>query len=668
MGSKTARTSNAQLAIEGGVVTDNVLARQVAKGVASAAPHTVPWVLAAGMIPVGAATHAWWGAPVALPWASAGLALSGAAVSGVAWAVSRYRKHVLGRVQTTATAVVASGWLLAATITGPTSRPTLDIGMWLGGTLAACWNVRNVVRLAADPDETTLTPAAGPGALFKQLIKGTAEASGVEIETIRNVKVAPGKVSGTVEGVTADDLQGAAPAMEKQGRMPMGSITVTPNRHDAGAPTVTVSNPLALENSVPHPGPSAVGASVARPLRVAMFQNMEPCGLEIVGSHLQIMGMTGAAKTTAGAWGIWGEFVTRKDGALIVVDITKKEQTVRPARTALHGAVTEVSTARKFFKEWLPAWAEERLALMGERGMIAWEERSGLSYLLVSIEEAADVFEHIDMVEFVNLARMLRSAGGGFLWSLQRADSSQMPTIVKGQGGGKVCFGVESAHDAGWGLTDEQEKAGAKPQQWRATQPGMAYADANGVPRERIAMPMRWYDWGATNAERVANFRAHCERYPASARPVDPITAKLLAKMAPTPSAGGGAADVAPSADTEETNVNSEYLPPNPELDEHDASNPVNPDADLPDVAEIPLGKPAASKPTPEQARDALDRELGKHAGGEWFAPKDLGAVLTATGLGRGWLQKQLKARVASGVLEHDDDAGRYRVRVLQHA
>jgi hypothetical protein len=663
MASKT--TQSARVHAEGGVITDKFLRHQIGKGLAIAAPHTVPWLLGGGMLPVALATHAWWGTAEAAPWASAALALSGAAVTGVTWMVSRYR-HLLGRLQSTGTAAIGSGWLLAATITGPTSRPTLDIGVWLGGTLAVCWNARNIVRLAVDPDETSMMPAAGPAALFRQLITGTAEAAGVQVNGISNIKVGAHRVSGTVEpaeGVTAADLQRALPAMEAAGHLPPGSLTVAENRADAGAPTVVASNPLLLENPIPHPGPSAVGASVARPLRVAMFQDGEPFGLQLVGGHLQIMGMTGAAKTTAGAWGIWGEWITRKDGALIVCDITKKEQTIAPARVALHGAVTDPEVARKLFKEWLPQWAEERLAEMGERGLIAWQERSGLSYLLVHLEEAADIFGQIDMEEFVNLARMLRSAGGGFVWSLQRADSTQMPTIVKGQGGSKVCFGVESSHDAKWGLTDAQDDAGARPEQWRAKYPAMAYADAGGVSPDRVAMAMRWFDWGPDDNARVKNFREHCERYPAAARPVDPATARLLAKI------NGAAPTSAPAegqTDTEVSNVAREYLKPDPELDAEDAGREVDPDAELADVPEMPLGGP--TKMEPEQARAYLGNALQAFADGRPFAPRDLAEVLAATGLGRGWLQKQLRIMAEAGRLDHDKDSGTYRMRVLQPA
>lgn len=665
MGSKTLTKTEMLAAREGGVITykgNSVLGAVIAKGVAKAAPHTVPWMLGAGLLGPATATHHLWGTAEALPWATAGLALSGAGLTAVTWAVSRWR-HTLGRLQSTGTTAAASGWLLAATITGPTARPTIDLWIWVGGTLAAAWNIRNVIREKADPGGEMVAPG-GAGAFFKSIF---SRQDHVEVETVRNVAVEPTRVAGTVQldgGDTADDLQRALPRIEAEHGLPVGSLSAAVNPEDAGAPTVVMSNPLVLKDPIPWPGPSAVGESVARPHRVAKFQDGSLFGLEVVGSHIQIMGMTGAAKTTAGAWGLWGEFITRKDGALIVVDITKKEQTVGPARAALHGAVTEEMTAKRFFKEWLPAWATKRLQQFGERGLIAWQEGCGFSYLLVHIEEAADVFDHIDMAAFVNLAQMLRSAGGSFVWSLQRADSTQMPTIVKGQGGSKICFGVESSHDAGWGLSEAQEKTNADPAQWGATRPGMAYADAGGARPDRIAMPMRWFDWGTTNNERVANFRAHCERFPASARPVDKATAWLLDQIG-----GTSAAAPAPSSsaddDPEVSNVTRDYLKADAELDQYDAANPVDPDAELADVPDIPLGKPAAEKLSRDDALRVLERTLDGFADGRPFTPKDLYGVLEVTGFTRGWLQNHLAARVKSGELERDEDAGTYRRRVL---
>ncbi|GII89694.1 sporulation protein SsgA [Sphaerisporangium siamense] len=649
----------------GTVIHDHYAAHLIGKGLQRAAPHTVPWILGGGMIPAAALTHAWWGTPGALPWASAALALSGAALTGVTWAVSRYR-HMLGRVQSTGTTAVASGWLLAATITGPTARPTIDIGMWLGGTLAAAWNIRNVVR----PNEAAEAEAPATGAgLFKRLLVGTAEKAGLEIG-VSGVRAEEHRITGTVElaeGDTVEHLQRAIPAMEAAGRLPSGTLVATPNPHDAGAPTVTASNPLLLENPVPWPGPSRAGRSVAEPLRLALFQDGEMAQVSIVGSHLQIMGMTGSAKTTAGAWGYWGELITRPDVALLVIDITKGEQSIGAARPALHRVETTKAGATKLLAD-LEGILAARLDHLAAKGLPKWAPGCGLSYIVLWIEEAADVFEHVDMAKFINLARMLRSAGGSIVWSLQRADHTQMPTIVKGQGGAYLCFGVANSHDAGWGISDEQEAAGAKPQQWKQTRPGMAYGDMPGIPPEKIAMPMRFFDWGTDDQARVRNFRAHCAAHPATGRPLDAITARIC----PTPGAPAGKTAAPPARDTDDLEVSGvarEYVTPHSELDGADATTPpVDPDAPLADVADVPLGDVDAPKLSPDQARQALDQAIAAFADGRPFAPRDLGHVLAATGRSRHWIQKALRDRVDGGLLEHDPDAGTYRVRSLAHA
>ncbi|UBU19195.1 hypothetical protein [Nonomuraea gerenzanensis] len=662
MGRKTAITSQAAPAEKTGTVAyDNVFTSLGARAVSALAPHTVPWIAGGAMLPVGMGTHALWGDPGTLPWVTAGMTLSGVALTGVTWMVSRYR-HVLGRVQSTGTTAVASGWLLAATIAGPTSRPTLDIGLWLGGTLAAAWNIRNVIRMNEPGQGEAGALPSGPS-LFKRLLTETAAQAGREIGGVKQITQERAAIQGTVElvdGDTAGDLARATPSMESLAGLPPGSIKVNENPRNAGEATVIVSNPLILDDPVPWPGPSRPGGSPADPLHCGMFQDGSPAEFVLVGAHGQVMGMTGAAKTTAGMWGVIGEWITREETATAVVDITKQGQSTEPCKDALHYVVDSKAKARKFFND-LERVAQKRLAHLAQRRLIAWEPGCGLSYLLVWIEEAADVFDNIDMDTFVNLARMLRSAGGSFVWSLQRADHTQMPTIVKGQGGGKICFGVESPHDAKWGLTEEQEDQGAAPDKWKARQPGMAYMDVQGVPASHIALPMRWHDWGRTNAERVARFAAHCANYPAAARPVDPITAELF--VPPAPSSAAAAAD---DEELDVKNVHREYATPDDELDGADATQPpVDPEAPLQEVQDIPLG--GGQKMPPEQARAFLNAELAKF-GDRPFRPKDLKHVLQVTGMGRTWVQNQLRAKVDAGELDHDEDAGEYRVPVLTAA
>ncbi len=653
--SQTAKHIKAEASPYGGVRHHNVLGDLAAKGLAKVAPHTAPWLLGVGMFPAGYGTHALWGTAEAIPWASAALALSGATLTGISWHVSRYR-HILGRLQSTATTAVASGWLLAATITGPTSRPTLDIGLWLGGTLAAAWNIRNIIRVFEPEGEGgELAVTGNPRNLFKRLLKDTAEKSGKDI-AVTTVKVEPNRISGKVElsdGDTAEDLQRIVPAMEAAGRLPSGALVVTPDPENAGTPTVTLTDPLLLKDPILWPGPSRPGRSIAEPLRVGMFQDGTHIEIVIVGSHLQIMGMTGSAKSTGIGWSILGEVMTRDDVVVLFVDVTKGKQTVGPMEPAMHRVESNPAGAQALMDE-IQAILSQRTDDLAALDLLKWAPGCGLPYLILWIEEAADVFDRIEMTEFINLMRAIRSAGGSIVWSLQRADSTQMPTMVKGQGGGWICAGVANDHDAGWGLSPAQEKAGAAPELWGKKRPGMAYVDMDGVDPERVALPGRFYDWGTTDEERVANMRAHAASWPATRKPVDPTTAKLVEGF------------ITPDEDSVPMSIKSapaDHL----RTEDPDPSTPT-PDVDAPlaDCLDTPLGAPATMSHA--DARVYLDRYLERFADGRPFGPKDLGRVLEDTGFKRGWLQKVLKEKAEAGVLEHDRDNGVYRMRVLTPA
>jgi DNA segregation ATPase FtsK/SpoIIIE-like protein len=95
--------------------------------------------------------------------------------------------------------------------------------------------------------------------------------------------------------------------------------------------------------------------------------------------------------------------------------------------------------------------------------------------------------------------------------------------MIKGQSA-YWCFGLASAHDARWGLSEKQQEAGASPELWGSDQPGMSYLHAPGIDKARIAMPLRTFDW----AEDTDAIRAHCAHYPASAKTVDAISASLV--------------------------------------------------------------------------------------------------------------------------------------------
>ena len=105
-----------------------------------------PWVLLVVLWVAAAISHARWGSPPAVTWATMAGTLSAVALAALTWLVSHTR-GMLGRAHSTVTTGAAVLWFTVATITGPASGFTL--GAWFfGGAvfLAPSWNLRTVIR------------------------------------------------------------------------------------------------------------------------------------------------------------------------------------------------------------------------------------------------------------------------------------------------------------------------------------------------------------------------------------------------------------------------------------------------------------------------------------------------------------------------------------------
>src|SRR5690606_15948717 len=99
------------------------------------------------------------------------------------------------------------------------------------------------------------------------------------------------------------------------------------------------------------PGPSRPGASVADPIRIGLWQDLDPVEYGIVGHHLQVMGMTGSGKSVGGAWNVLGELITRRDVAVFAADVTKGRQTLGPLAASLHRFETTREGARAMLRD-----------------------------------------------------------------------------------------------------------------------------------------------------------------------------------------------------------------------------------------------------------------------------------------------------------------------------
>jgi hypothetical protein len=504
------------------IAKDDALERIVVAAVSKVGVLIPPWVVGALVVLVSAISHAKWGKPPAVSWATMAGTLGTAVLTMLTWAVSHHR-GLLGRTHSTLTVGFAGMWFTIATITGIGQQVTFGLLFFGGGILAVGWNIRTVIRNSdggghADP----------LGNLFDQA-KASFGLGGARVRTreVGDYKI-KGKMALPAGEKTAGDAIKKAEYIESGLRFPPGSVHVAADEDDASETHFTVTDPRVMRRPLPWPGPSRPGGSIADPLRIGLFQDMDPVLHTLPGHHLQIMGQSGSGKSIGGAWNYLAEIITRTDVAVFAVDISKDDQTLGPLRPALHRFETTKAGLVDFIRD-LHEKIPQRTKWLARHGYQKWVPGCGLAYWLVLMEEVSKVFDELSSRDedlLLQIVKELRSAGGSIVMSLQRSDYSQMPTIARGQLA-HMCFGVANDDDASFGLSEAQKEAEARPELWGAKQPGMAYLDAPSIPPTHIAMPLRTYAWGTSDRQANAAMTAHAAAWPAAAKQIDEFTVAL---------------------------------------------------------------------------------------------------------------------------------------------
>lgn len=634
---------------------ETTMDRVVARGVSKLVVLSSPWVVVVLGFGLGTAFHFVLDSddPDVIAWTTFLLAAAVLVLTAVTYGQSHAR-GVWGRVHTTATMGLSGLWVTAATINGPATVVTGRLALIGGVTLALSWNIRTIIRLVGWD---------APGAIGDPLAvlfgRGAAAAGMGELEATTTAAT-DHKVEGVVQLTPgeqiAEDLQKKVRYIESGMPLPPGSITASIDPDDASKAKITVSDPRVLKGRIPWPGPSRPGGSIGEPIRLGLWQDLDPVEYVIVGHHLQVNGMTGSGKSIGGAWNFLAEAMTRFDVAIFAADVTKEDQTLGPIRRGLHRFETKIERVRAMLRD-LHAQVSARTNWLSERGYQKWVPGCGLTYWIIWLEEFPDIFDALPDKEqemFLSLVKALRSGGGTVVMSLQRSDWTQMPTLARGQLA-KWCYGLAEESDKKFGLTKEQRSRNAAPENWANKQPGMSYLDAPSIPDERIAMPNRTWDWGEDDQEANARMRRHADNWPAAAKDVDEFTAIICANYGPD-----AMADESEDQDGQGSAV-AEYVKtedPSPEL-QAGIDDPI----EASDKAKFPP-RPGV-KMGPEQARGVLLEQLAAWAreGREEFAAKDLKAVKERTGYtSRGWANDQLTLLIEDGVIARDDERRCYRI------
>ncbi|GAA2576726.1 DNA translocase FtsK [Actinomadura fulvescens] len=534
------------------IAQDATVERIIVAAVSKIGVMVPPWAVLGLVTVIAAISHAKWGQPPAVTWATMAATLSTVVMTGVTWAVS-HQRGLLGRAHSTLTALFGGLWFTIATITGIAAQVTLGMLFFGGGTLAVAWNIRAVIRQTPSLDGGSVDPLSF---LFDKA-KDSFGLSGAKVRTteVDDYKIR-GKLALPAGEKTADDAIKTAPYIESGMRLPPGSVLVAADEDDASQAHVTFSDPRVMKRPLPWPGPYRPGGSIAEALRPGMYQDMSEVLHPFIGHHLQIMGMIGSGKSIGGAWNYLAEIISRRDTGTFGIDISKDEQTLGPVRDGLHRFETTKAGAVDLIRG-MHAEIPQRTKWLSAHGFQKWTKGCGLLYWFLWIEEYSKLYEALgeaDQTKLEEIIKEIRSAGGSVVISLQRADYTQVPTLIRSQMA-KMCFGLADDDDAKFGTSDRQRKAGVAPEQWENHQPGMAYLDAPGIRATHYAMPMRTYAWGKTDNEANANMRAHAAAFPAASKNADEFTARLADPSGSAARPGAAIAMPAASTDADHTNA-----------------------------------------------------------------------------------------------------------------
>lgn len=634
------------------VTWEHVIAQE-ARRVAVIAPPWVAWVV---ILVMAAALHIAW--PV--PGAAAGVLGAGVLLALLDVHLTRHRRG-LARWMAAATTLAVCGLLAAVDLAGLHSP---EVATWAIGGSAAAFGWSKWLHIHEADDEQ------GMGRLFAQ----AAHVAGHQGVKVLGLKLDGGKAEATIQhapGTVTAELVKAGASIESAARLPPGSVLITADRDRADRSKLVIADPRILDKPLPWPGPSRPQASIAEPLRLGRWQDGKPMEVTVPGWHHQVMGCTGSGKTLGVGMSEIAETVSRHDAVVVAFDITKGNQFLGPLRPALHALVTDPQEARRIIAG-IRGFVRSRTDALAERGLHEWRPGCGLPHVTLHMEEAPDIVDLLTDAELealVSGVRAARSGGVRWLFSLQRSDWTQLPTIVRGQLG-KSCCGVLNDEDARFGLSPYQVEHGCDPTLWGNTHPGMTYTDAPVVPNDRKPMAWRSWYWGA-NADKIAE---HAALFPAAERPLDQWTAALIAPPPPPPAEPQRERVVLrtaapPERRTEAMNGDhdDDLLEGDDEfgLDDDLRGPPPQPSYDR----DSEFGRhqfPESALPAPrermtaEQARAEFRQQLA-----EWrvrqkdsFGIPDLAQLRRRTGRSRPWLYEVLAELEADGLVVRVDGQG----------
>ena len=483
-----------------------------------------PWVVLPALLLAGVFAHLGWGDDPALPWLTALLTPVVLGLAWMSWTVARTRRvGPVGRAHVAFTVGAGGLWLLLALVLGPWSASSRDLFAVFGPALAASWNIRTALhRPAVEGESEPATPRAAGRRFLATLGLAGEELHAEEINEHR----IGGRLALASGNHTTSDAQKKAEQMAVALGVPKSGVRFTENPDNASDAEFSFALHDVLGSAIPWPGPIHVDGSPfdAIPMGVDEIgrDRVKTIADKTGAKHELIQGMSGSGKSS-GTRVEFCSLMTRRETAIIVIDTAKGTQAFGPAAPGLALFLTDHAKAATFLRR-LRAVIKARTSYLGARGLDSWAPGCGLTFLLIQIEEASDLFAEVGDAEVEGAVKAARSAGITVKVSLQRPSYDQVSTTLRSQLGGITCFGM-AEDDPVCMLPDGVVKAGAEPAKFRDKMPGCCYMSGVGISLGEAATPMRTYEITAEQ------FRLHAEAWGPRMDPIDQVTTRALGDL-----------------------------------------------------------------------------------------------------------------------------------------
>jgi hypothetical protein len=297
-------------------------------------------------------------------------------------------------------------------------------------------------------------------------------------------------------GVTLKDFQNATDKLAQMFGVAVSRIRVWGNSDDPTTVYVDIFDDLPFANPVVWSGPFKPGTSIAEPIEFATYDIGSRPQLYLGGKnggssqHYLTAGMSGSGKSY-GWQSVYGSVLNRKEVSVLYADLAKGTQTVKPLLSGISWFANGPEESMAMF-ESVERAIKARSTWLANMDLENWAPGCGLNLLILHIEEAArlmdkDTFSKSDLARVTRIIAESRSAGIVVVYSLQRITHDCIPTSLRYNLGGTLCFGLKNSGDTKivFGETP------AMPHTLKDNFPGTFYLDIRGLNQDMLGNQLK---------------------------------------------------------------------------------------------------------------------------------------------------------------------------------